>query len=261
MANRLVVRGCSKGFSRRSPRARCGARAVLVATRTKLTNNVRGWMWRQLWKLRSGTTRTFAERVRGQLSPSVVPYPSTAPASNPGPHGPPETLIVGAHHGTPGPPWLPARLCARTARAASSEAPRRVHLDPCTGTAGRDADHRRDLGGRSPLSATGLRAEPLGAAFDPARRGGRLAARRSGGRAGLARSSWRSTATSSRSCRSSGCSPRAAATSRRLRRWRPARPGARGARRRFAEAPRRCRSSDWPRWPAATSRARRGAAG
>ena len=43
----------------------CGARDVLVGTRTKLINNVRGWMRTQLWKLRGGTTGTFVERVRG----------------------------------------------------------------------------------------------------------------------------------------------------------------------------------------------------
>ena len=46
----------------------CGARDVLVGTRTKLINNVRGWMRTQLWKLRSGTTATFADRVRGHAA-------------------------------------------------------------------------------------------------------------------------------------------------------------------------------------------------
>ena len=46
----------------------CGARDVLVGTRTKLINNVRGWLRTQLWKLRSGTTGTFADRVRGHAT-------------------------------------------------------------------------------------------------------------------------------------------------------------------------------------------------
>lgn len=46
----------------------CGARDVLVGTRTKLINNVRGWLRTQLWKLRNGTTATFADRVRGHAA-------------------------------------------------------------------------------------------------------------------------------------------------------------------------------------------------
>jgi transposase len=53
----------------------CGARDVLVGTRTKLINNVRGWMRTQLWKLRSGTTATFAERVRGHAAALGEPLP------------------------------------------------------------------------------------------------------------------------------------------------------------------------------------------
>lgn len=41
---------------------------MLVGTRTKLINNVRGWMRTQLWKLRKGTTATFADRVRGHAA-------------------------------------------------------------------------------------------------------------------------------------------------------------------------------------------------
>ena len=53
----------------------CGARDVLVGTRTKLINNVRGWMRTQLWKLRSGTTGTFADRVRGHAEALGEPLP------------------------------------------------------------------------------------------------------------------------------------------------------------------------------------------
>ena len=53
----------------------CGARDVLVGTRTKLINNVRGWMRTQLWKLRGGTTATFADRVRGHAAALGEPLP------------------------------------------------------------------------------------------------------------------------------------------------------------------------------------------
>ena len=53
----------------------CGARDVLVGTRTKLINNVRGWMRTQLWKVRGGTTATFADRVRGHAAAVGEPLP------------------------------------------------------------------------------------------------------------------------------------------------------------------------------------------
>ena len=53
----------------------CGARDVLVGTRTKLINNVRGWMRTQLWKVRGGTTVTFADRVRGHAAAIGEPLP------------------------------------------------------------------------------------------------------------------------------------------------------------------------------------------
>lgn len=53
----------------------CGARDVLVGTRTKLINNVRGWMRTLLWKLRGGTTATFADRVRGHAAAVGEPLP------------------------------------------------------------------------------------------------------------------------------------------------------------------------------------------
>lgn len=53
----------------------CGARDVLVGTRTKLINNVRGWMRTRLWKVRGGTTATFADRVRGHAAVVGEPLP------------------------------------------------------------------------------------------------------------------------------------------------------------------------------------------
>lgn len=44
----------------------CGNRDALIETRTKLINNVRGWLRTQLWRLRSGSTTTFPDRVRAQ---------------------------------------------------------------------------------------------------------------------------------------------------------------------------------------------------
>lgn len=42
----------------------CGSRELLVSTRTTLINNVRGWLRTQLWRIRSGATVSFADRVR-----------------------------------------------------------------------------------------------------------------------------------------------------------------------------------------------------
>lgn len=42
----------------------CGTREALVGARTKLINNVRGWMRTQLWRLRTGSCSTFPRRVR-----------------------------------------------------------------------------------------------------------------------------------------------------------------------------------------------------
>jgi transposase len=46
----------------------CGTRDVLIASRTMMINNVRGWMRTQLWRLRSGSTATFPDRVRAQAA-------------------------------------------------------------------------------------------------------------------------------------------------------------------------------------------------
>jgi len=42
----------------------CGARDVLVATQRNLSNNVRGWLRTQLWRLPGGTMVTLPERLR-----------------------------------------------------------------------------------------------------------------------------------------------------------------------------------------------------
>jgi transposase len=57
-----------------SPAARelkslCGARDVLVATQRNLSNNVRGWLRTQLWRLPSGKIKTLPERLRSQAAP------------------------------------------------------------------------------------------------------------------------------------------------------------------------------------------------
>lgn len=43
----------------------CAGREALIASRTKLINNVRGWLRTQLWRVRTGGSPTFANRVRG----------------------------------------------------------------------------------------------------------------------------------------------------------------------------------------------------
>lgn len=42
----------------------CGNREELIECRTKLINNVRGWLRTQLWRVRTGATSTFPVRVR-----------------------------------------------------------------------------------------------------------------------------------------------------------------------------------------------------
>lgn len=51
----------------------CGVHDVLVSSRTKMVNNVRGWMRGQGRRLRSGATSTFATRARstGQVAPHI----------------------------------------------------------------------------------------------------------------------------------------------------------------------------------------------
>jgi transposase len=53
----------------------CGARDVLVETQTKLSNNVRGWMRTQLWRVRPGQVPTLPDRVRGHAAMLGVALP------------------------------------------------------------------------------------------------------------------------------------------------------------------------------------------
>lgn len=52
----------------RELKSMCGSRELLVASRTRLINNVRGWMRTQLWRLRAGATVSFVDRVRAQAT-------------------------------------------------------------------------------------------------------------------------------------------------------------------------------------------------
>jgi len=63
----------------RELKAVCGAREELVEVRTKLVNNIHGWLRGQLWRIRSGVPVSFPERVREhalalsvELPPHVV---------------------------------------------------------------------------------------------------------------------------------------------------------------------------------------------
>jgi transposase len=44
------------------------SRELLLSTRTKTINHVRGWLRTQLWRLRAGTVKTFPDRVRGRAA-------------------------------------------------------------------------------------------------------------------------------------------------------------------------------------------------
>ena len=52
----------------RQLKSACGNREELVECRTKLINNVRGWLRTQLWRVRTGATETFAARVRSHAA-------------------------------------------------------------------------------------------------------------------------------------------------------------------------------------------------
>jgi transposase len=57
----------------------CGAREELVEVRTKLVNNVHGWLRGQLWRIKPGVPSTFHERVRAHASSlSMEPPPHVA---------------------------------------------------------------------------------------------------------------------------------------------------------------------------------------
>lgn len=62
-------------FSRRL-KTSCGTREVLVRSRTKMINNVRGWMRGGLWKIRTGAPVSFVERVRGAAATHQIEIPS-----------------------------------------------------------------------------------------------------------------------------------------------------------------------------------------
>lgn len=53
----------------------CGNREELVECRTKLINNVRGWLRTQLWRVRTGATATFPSRVREHSTTIQQPVP------------------------------------------------------------------------------------------------------------------------------------------------------------------------------------------
>jgi transposase len=52
----------------RELRSICGARDVLIDSARKLTNNIRGWVRTQVWRLRPCSARTLGERLRTHAS-------------------------------------------------------------------------------------------------------------------------------------------------------------------------------------------------
>ena len=59
----------------RQLKSSCGGREVLIASRTKIVNNVRGWMRTELWKIRSGTPATLPDRLRAAAEKEAKPIP------------------------------------------------------------------------------------------------------------------------------------------------------------------------------------------
>lgn len=59
----------------RELRSLCGARDVLVDMQRKLSNNVRGWVRAQLWKLPGGKMATLPERLRTHAQASQCELP------------------------------------------------------------------------------------------------------------------------------------------------------------------------------------------
>ena len=53
-----------------------GSRELLLGTRTRLINNVRGWMRTQLLRVRSGATTSFVARVRGHAIANAMEIPT-----------------------------------------------------------------------------------------------------------------------------------------------------------------------------------------
>lgn len=54
----------------------CGNREELIECRTKLINNARGWLRTQLWRVRTGATTSFPERVKEHANQLAQPIPS-----------------------------------------------------------------------------------------------------------------------------------------------------------------------------------------
>jgi transposase len=52
----------------RELRSMCGSREILVESRTKLVNCVRGWLRTRLWRIRGGSPQSFPARVRGHAT-------------------------------------------------------------------------------------------------------------------------------------------------------------------------------------------------
>lgn len=59
----------------RELKSMCGARESLVETRTKLINNVRGWLRAQLWRVKKGATKSFPARLRAHVASLQIPLP------------------------------------------------------------------------------------------------------------------------------------------------------------------------------------------
>jgi transposase len=59
----------------RELKSTCGSREALIETRTKLVNNVRGWLRTQLWRIRSCTPGTVPEAVRGHAAAMAQTLP------------------------------------------------------------------------------------------------------------------------------------------------------------------------------------------
>ena len=60
----------------RQLKALCGSRDILVSSRTKMINNVRGWLRTQLWRVKTGGAATFPARVRAHGEAQATELPS-----------------------------------------------------------------------------------------------------------------------------------------------------------------------------------------
>jgi transposase len=59
----------------RELKSMCGNRESLLQCRTRLINNVRGWLRTQLWRTRSGATTTFPSRLRESAQTNGLQLP------------------------------------------------------------------------------------------------------------------------------------------------------------------------------------------